>query len=239
VAATAQLVPPSQNGASSASEHLHSGHYYNRKSYAVDESKIRKHTATGTSNAEGSLDVVGAISEPTSLPPIQPIYPYYPIPAEFVEFPYPLYSAPAEVTYPFYGLPLQYPNPYYSVPAVPYSPFPYAAYDYFLYPYYAVPTPGYDYQQRVPYVTSPFYQRGSLIAEPLLNPGTEIQPAEFVDPTLLQAFYPEFPVQAQYSVTNNFKGVSAAANPISAGAEIVTDNTAYSKDIRLLQGNPL
>jgi hypothetical protein len=118
------------------------------------------------------------------------------------------------------------------MPAVSYFPFPYAAYDYFLYPFYAVPTPGYH-----PYI-SPLYQRGSLIAEPLLNPGTQIQPEEFVDPTLLQALYPEFPVQAHYSVTNNFKGVSAAANPISAGAEIVTDNTAYSKDIRLLQGNP-
>jgi hypothetical protein len=236
VAVSAQLVPLSQNSASTASEHLHSGHYNNRKSYAVDESKIRKHTVTGANNAEGSRDVTGAISDPTSLPPIEPIYPYYSIPAEF---PYSFYSAPAEVTYPFYGLPLEYANPYYSVPAASYFQIPYAAYDDFLYPYYTVPTPGYyGYQQRVPYIASPLNPRGSLIAEPLLNPGSEIQPAEFVDPTLLRAFYPEFPVHAHYSVTNNFKGVSAAANPISAGAEIVSDNTAYSKDIGLLQGHP-
>jgi hypothetical protein len=230
VAASAQLVPPSQNSATSTSEHLNAGHYYNRNSYAVDEAKIRQHTATRANNAQVTRDVAAAISGPAPLPPIEPIYPYYSTPAEY---PYPLYSAPAEVTYPFYGLPLEYANPYYSVPTVSYSPFPYAAYGDPLYPYYAVPTPG------VPYVASPVYQTGSTAAEPLLNPGIEIEPVEFVDPTLLEAFYPEFPVQAHYSLTNNFKGVSAAANPVSAGTEILTDNTAYSKDIGILPTNPL
>jgi hypothetical protein len=232
VAVSAQLLPPSQNSARSASEHLSAGHYYNRNSYAIDESKVRQQTATGANNAEGTRDVATAISGPAPLPPIEPIYPYYTTPAEY---PYPVYSAPAEVTNPFYGLPLEYANPYYSAPAVSYTPFPFAPYGDSLSPYYVVPNPG------IPYVTSPLYQTGSIAAEPLLNPGIEIQPMEFVDPTLLQAFYPEFPVQAHYSVTNNFNGVSAAANPVSAGTEIVTDNTAYSKDIGLLQalqGNP-
>jgi hypothetical protein len=234
---SAQPVPPSQNGDTSASEHLHTGHYNNWNSYALDESKTRQHTATGTNNAEGTRDVSGVTSDPTALPPIDPIYPYYSIPPEL---PYPLYSAPAEVTYPIFGLPLEYANPLYSVPVLPYYPFHYAAFGDPMYPYNIVPTPGYyDYQQGVPYVTSPFYQTGGIVAEQPLNSGSEIQPAEFVDPTLFQAFYPEFPVQAHYSITNNYKGVSAAANPISAGTEIVTDNTAYSKDIGLLQANPL
>jgi hypothetical protein len=229
VAVSAQLLPPSLNRATSASDHLNAGHYYNRNSYAIDESRIRQHTATGANRADGTRDVAAAISAPAPLPPIEPIYPYYSTPAEY---PYPLYSAPAEVTYPFYGLPLEYANPYYSVPTLPYTPFPFAAYSDPLSPYYVVPTPG------IPYVASPFYQTGNIATDPLLNPGIEIQPVEFVDPTLLQAFYPEFPVQAHYSATNNFKGVSAAANPVSAGTEIVTDNTAYSKDIGLLHANP-
>jgi hypothetical protein len=232
VAVSAQLVPPSQNSARSTSERLSAGHYYNSNSYAIDESRIRQHSTTGANNAEGTRDVAAAIYSPAPLPPIEPIYPYYSSPPEY---PYPPYGVPSEVAYPFYGLPLEYANPYYSVPAVSYPPFPFAAYGDSLSPYHVVPTPG------IPYAATPLYQTVGIPAEPLLNPGIEIQPVEFVDPTLLQAFYPEFPVQAHYSVTNNFKSVSAAANPVSAGTEIVTDNTAYSKDIGILQalqGNP-
>lgn len=242
MAVSAQVVPPSQNSAISGSENLSAGHYYNWNSYARDESKIRQQTTTIANNAEGTRDVAAAISEPVPLSPIEPISPYYLTPVELL---YPYYSTPAEITYPFYGLPLEYANPYYGipvdqgyygfpagVPTVPYYAPPYTAYADSLYPYYGVPTPGYyDYQHGIPYITSPVFQAGGIATEPLLNPSIELPPVEFVDPILLQALYPGFPVQTHNSANNNFKSVTAVANPVSAASEIVADNIVHSKDV--------
>lgn len=224
-----EVVHPSQNSASSGSQNLKTGHYYSQNAYARDESNVRQHTITTANNAEGTRDAATAIFEPVQVSPIEPLHPYYSVP---VELTYPYHSTPAEVTNPLFGLPLEYTTPHYSAPTVPYLYPPYTADGDPLYPYYGLPTPGYyEYQHEIPYIASPFYQAGYITAEPTISPKIEIKPVGFVDPTLLQPIYPEFPFQTHYSANNNFKGVSAVANPVAAESQIVTDNTAYSKKV--------
>ncbi|XP_069688812.1 uncharacterized protein [Periplaneta americana] len=194
-------LPPSQNIASSGVENLNIGNFYNRNSFAKDESKVRHLSTTHSNAAEGTKDIATAISEPVALKAIEPIQPYYSFPVEKVypsEISYPRFASPLEYKFPerndFY--PSSYISPYYS-PAVEYP--------------YSFPA---EYQYGVPYVSAPVYQ-----------------PVEYVAQPVVEEFYPEFPVRSHFSANNNFKGVSAAATPVSSASEIVKDNTSYSKDV--------
>jgi len=213
LAVSAQIIPPSQNSATSATENLNTAHYYNQNFYARDESRIRQHSTTFGNNAEGTTDVATATSDPLPLSAIDPLYPNYP--AQHPHFyhiaPYPVYS-------PF----SQYTNALYDVPIAsrfsPRDP---------MFPYYALPSSGYYSLQ--PALSVPFPP--GTVADLLLNSAIQLPPVQVFEPTLPQPVYPEPPLQTFQSATNSLNSISAAANPFLASSGSLTDNTAYLRDV--------
>jgi hypothetical protein len=221
VAVSAQVLPPSQNSATSASENLNTAHYYNQNFYARDESRVRQHSTTFGNNAEGTTDVATATSDPLPLPAVDPFYPTLP-----VHHPHFHRIAP----YPVYGPAAEYANALNNVPTVSrFSPL-YAALADPLFPYYVLPSSGYYALQPA----LPVPNTRAAVDDPFLNPAIELPPVQLIDPTLLQPVYSEPPVQTRHSATNNLNRLSAVANPLLASSGSVTDSTAYLRDV--LQG---
>jgi hypothetical protein len=207
---SAQVMPPSQNSATSATDNVNTAHYYNQNFYAKDESKIRQHWTTFSNNAEGTTDVATATSDPLPLPAIDPLYPNFPSqhPQFYHIAPYPVYSPVPEYTNNFHNVPI-------ASRFSPHDP---------LFPYYVLPSSGHYLQ---PAMTLP-YTPGTL-ADLLLNPAIQL-----LNPALTQPVYPQPPVQTHHSATNTLNSLSAVANPFLASSSSLTDNTAYLKDV--LQG---
>jgi len=208
LAVSAQVIPPSQNSATSATDNLNTAHHYNQNFYARDESKIRQHSTTFSNNAEGTTDVATATSDPLPLPAIDSFYPNYPAqhPHFYNVAPYPVYSPVPEYTNTFQNVPI----------ASRFSP------HYPLIPYYSLPSSGYLALQ--PALSVP-YSPGT-VADLLLNPAIQL-----LDPTLRQPVYPETSAQTHHSATNTLNSLSAAANPFLASSGSLTDNIAYLKDV--------
>lgn len=208
LAVSAQVIPPSQNSATSATENLNTAHYYNQNFYARDESSIRQHSTTYGNNAEGTTDVATATSDPLQLPAIDPLYTNFP-----AQHPHLYHIAP----YPVYSSVPQYTNTFHNVPIAsrfsPQDP---------LFPYYALPSSSYYYLQPALSVPLP----PGTVADPLLNPAIQL-----LDPTLPQPVYSQPPAQTYLSATNTLNSLSAAANPFLASSGSLTDNTAYLKDV--------
>jgi hypothetical protein len=211
LAVSAQVIPPSQNSATSATDNVNTAHYYNQNFYARDESKIRQHSTTFNNNAEGTTDVATATSDPFPLPAIDPFYPNFPSqhPHFYNVAPYPVYSPVPEYANTFQNAPI----------ASRFSP------HYPLFPYYSLPSSGYLAVQ--PALSVP-YTPGT-VADLLLNPAIQL-----LDSTLPQPVYPEPSAQTHHSATNTLNSLSAAANPFLASSGSLTDNAAYLKDV--LQG---
>jgi len=208
LAVSAQVIPPSQNSATSATDNLNTANYYNQNFYAKDESRIRQHSTTFGNNAEGTTDVSSATSDPLPLPAIDPLYLTFP--AQHPHFyhiaPYPVYS-------PF----PQYTNTFHNVPiASRFSP-----HDSVL-PYYALPSSGHYSLQPALSVPLP----PDTLADLLLNPAIQL-----LDPTLPQPVFPEPPAQTHHSASNILNSLSAAANPFLASSGSLNSNTAYLTDV--------
>jgi hypothetical protein len=208
LAVSAQIIPPSQNSATSATDNLNTAQYYNQNFYARDESRIRQHSTTFGNNAEGTTDVAAATSDPLPLPAIAPLYLNFP--AQHPHFyhiaPYPVYS-------PF----PQYTNTFDNIPIAsrfsPHDP---------LFPYYALPSSGhYPLQPALSLPLPP-----GTVADLLLNPAIQL-----IDPTLPQSVYPGPPAQTHHSATNTLNSLSAAANPFLASSSSLIDSTAYLEDM--------
>ena len=208
LAVSAQVIPPSQNSATSATDNLNTANYYNQNFYARDESRIRQHSTTFGNNAEGMTDVSTATSDPLPLPAIDPLYPNFP-----AQHPHYYHIAP----YPVYSPVPQYTNTFHNVPIAsrfsPHDP---------LFPYYALSSSGQYSMQPALSVPLP----AGTVADLFLNPGIQL-----IDPTVPQPVYPQPPAQTHHSATNTFNSLSAAANPFLASSGILTDNAAYLKDV--------
>ena len=169
--------------------------------------------------------VVPFLTQPTaeqvislfSQPSVEQIVPVYNPPAEFT---YPYVNLPLETTYPYvveqgyYGFPSSLPiaSPAINVPTETFLSFP--------------NTGLLEAQQQIPFTVPrvPLYQPGALFGEALSAP------VEFIDTTLLEAFYPELPTHTHFSANNKLKTASASATPISSSSESLSDSTAFSKD---------
>ena len=158
------------------------------------------------------------MSDPLPLPAIDPLNPHHP-----VQHPHIYRIAP----YLFYGLTPDIANTFNNMPISSYFSPVYATLSDPLYPHRAFPDPAYYTLQNA----LPVSQTNGILEEPLLNPAIELPPVQLVDPTLLQPVYADPPTQSHYSATNNFNRLFAAANPYIASSQIVTDNSAYSKDV--------
>jgi len=55
LAVSTQVIPPSQNSTTSATDNLNSAHYYNHNFYFRDESMIQHHPTTFGNNVKGRL----------------------------------------------------------------------------------------------------------------------------------------------------------------------------------------
>jgi hypothetical protein len=104
LAVSVQVIPPSQNSTTSATDNLNTAHHYNHNFKARDESRIRQHSTTFGNNAEGTTDVATATSDTLPLPVID-------FPAQHPHFcriaPYPVYSPVPNIQTPctMYQLP--------------------------------------------------------------------------------------------------------------------------------------
>jgi hypothetical protein len=164
---SAQVIPPSQNSATSATDSLNTAHYYNQNFYAKDESRIRQQSTTFGNNAEGTTDVATATSDPLPLPAIDPLYP--PFPAQHPHFyhiaPYPVYSPVPQYTNTFHNAPI-------ASRFSPHDP---------LFPYYALPSSGhYSLQPALSFPIPP-----DTVADLLLNPAIHLLSVQVIDPSLL------------------------------------------------------
>ncbi|PSN43840.1 hypothetical protein C0J52_10081 [Blattella germanica] len=237
---------PNQNSATSTSENQSAGSIFSQNSYARDDSKIRHHSTTFTSNAANSRDVATAISEPAYFPEIEPIHPHSLIPTESL---YPYLGFPSENN-PFYSQSVDFFSPYMSSPvessylyadehgnypsnspsSVPSIGLPAET----IYSFYPAPHSNlYEAQPisySIPSIGGPLHQFGNIFGETFTVPAVEVSPMEYVDTTILEAFYPELPIQTHVSTNNKLKTAFASANPKSARSDAVTDNNMISKN---------
>ena len=94
LAVSAQVIPPSQNSANSATDNLNPAHYYNHNFYARDESSNQPHSTTFGTNAGVMTTVTTGTSDLLPLPAIDPLYPNFPaqLPQFYHIAPYPVYN---------------------------------------------------------------------------------------------------------------------------------------------------